>query len=96
MITEKEIWVTSSYGAKARSPLVNFHYQDVVIQMEPEKAREVALMLLEVSEASEQDAFMFEYAQKVIGVDENSAGGLLIEFRKWRQEHGKRTGDATE
>lgn len=86
MSEQKELWVKSIYGAQARQPFVGLHFQDTVIQLEPEKAREVARMLFEAAEAAEQDAFLFEWAVKDAGVSEGGAASLLHQFRKWREE----------
>lgn len=92
---EKEFWVTSGYGIKYRKPFVSIHYQDTVIQVGPDKAREIAGMLLEAAEASDQDAFLFEFAKKTIGVDDAGAAGLLNEFRLYRKEQSKNQGEET-
>lgn len=90
MSEQEELWVKSIYGAKARQPFVELHYQDTVLQLEPEKAREVARMLQESAEASEQDAFLFEWAVKDAEVSEEGAASLLHQFRKWREERNEK------
>lgn len=93
MSEERELWINSIYGSKARQPFVEFHYQDTVIQLAPEKARKVAMMLLESAEAAEQDAFLTEWAEKECGAGEEGAVKLLFFFREWRE---KRRNDAGE
>lgn len=88
---DSELWINSIYGSKAREPFVEFHYQDTVIQFSPEKAREVAMMLLESAEAAEQDGFLIEWAEKECGATEEGAVKILAFYREWRE---KRRGDA--
>lgn len=96
MSEQKELWVKSIYGAKARQPFVELHFQDTVIQLEPDKAREVARMLCESAEAAEQDAFLFEWAIKDAGCSEGGAASLIHQFRKWRDERNGKGNHATE
>lgn len=90
MSEQKELWVKSIYGWKASQPFVELHFEDVVVQLEPDKAREVARMLCESAEAAEQDAFLFEWAVKDAGVSEGGAASLLHQFRKWREERNEK------
>lgn len=65
----------------------------VIAQLTPEQAREHAHVVMEAAEASEQDAFMLDWTQRVVGVDAITATGMIWEFRKWREQRtGKKTG----
>ena len=83
-IKETNVNVTSLYGASSRLPLVSLAIQDTVTQMSPAKAREVALMLLECAEASEVDAFLWEFTAKEL--QDKAAGFFMVQqYRKWRE-----------
>lgn len=88
MSEELIFMVTTGYGWKHRQPFVNVTVgaKDFHVQMSPAEARDLALNLLESAEAAEQDAFLFEWAQKEVGVDDAGAATLLAEFRKWRED----------
>lgn len=94
MSEEREVWVQSGYGGNTKKPFVAFHYQDVVIQLDPEKAREIAMMLLESAEAAEQDAFMVEFAGEECGTTEQGAVSILAHYRGWRERRRGNAGNA--
>lgn len=81
-----QIWVQSMVSHRTRQPMVSIYWpKDVeAAQMTPAEAREFALSILRSAEAAEQDSFMFEWVQKVVGADEAAAAGLLQEYRKYR------------
>ncbi len=84
--------VTSGYGGNTRQPFVEIKTDKLKepLQLSPEEARDLARNLLEASEASEQDAFIFEFHSQVGGPrDERIGAMMLIEFRQWRDEHGQ-------
>jgi hypothetical protein len=83
----QDVWVTSLYGAATRQPIVEMTVDHKrVLACSPEKAREIASMLSEVSHAAEMDAFFFEFASEKLGVDEQRAAALMNEFRQWRNQ----------
>ena len=93
-MTWKVIRVESGYGGNSRQPFVEVKDDRLKepMQLLPEEARDLALNLLEAAEASEQDAFIFEFFSKIMGGGEkgDSAGAKsLIEFRQWRNDHGQ-------
>ena len=63
---------------------------EVIAQLDPESARSHAANMLESIEAAEQDAFMLGFAKEELGATEEAATRLLIEFRRWRERHGKK------
>ena len=87
-------WVSAIYGFKTRQPLVKFHHQDWVLQLPTCDARKIARDILTVAEASEQDAFMFEWAMKTVGVNEVEAAKLIAEFREHRKKWEPKDADA--
>ncbi len=76
--------VTTIFGAKSKEPLVQVDYLGTTALIEPEKAREMAYMLLEAAEASLQDANVYLFFQR-IGLDEAQVVSALREFRVFRQ-----------
>ena len=62
----------------------------VMCQMSPEDARAHALAMLEAAEAAEQDAFLMDFHTNKIGSPRDIALMVVIEFRRWREAHGKK------
>lgn len=91
MIQFMKIFVTSGYGHNTRQPFVQMSADamEKPIQLSPEDARDLASNLLQAAEASEQDAFIFEFHSSFVGGDERVGANMLVQFRKWRDEHGQ-------
>jgi hypothetical protein len=87
----KTIMVESGYGGNTRQPFVEIkdEWLKAPMQLSPEEARDLALNLLEAAEASEQDAFMFEFVSKDLHAGDQAAANIIGEFRKWRDGHGQ-------
>lgn len=85
------IKVTSGYGGNTRLPFVEIKTDKLKepLQLDPAAARDLAVNLLQAAEASEQDAFMFEFVSKDLKAGDQSAAGIIHEFRKWRDGHGQ-------
>jgi hypothetical protein len=81
-----EYLVTTGYGAKAKEPYVEVEAPQLRVQMTPENARALALNLLQAAEAAYSDAFLVEFTVYAAGGSMNEAAGLLIEYRKWREQ----------
>ena len=84
--------VTSGYGFNTRQPFVEIKTDKLKapLQLSPEEARDLALNLLEAAEASEQDAFIFEFHSTLGGERDDKLGaGVLFQFRQWRDDHGQ-------
>jgi hypothetical protein len=79
-----EVQVGSSFGSVTRRGLVEFTLNDQRSQMEPAKAREVGLMLLEAAEAATSDEIFVTLLEK-IGIGIEAAGAALIDLREIRQ-----------
>lgn len=86
-----DVLVRSLYGAKTKQPLVSLHWQDTAVQLTPAQAREMAGNLVQAAEASEQDAFLFEWSQAAVGCDEQAAARLIEAFRSWRIARERQT-----
>jgi hypothetical protein len=89
-MNEKVLWHQSGVN-KHGEPFVQLLMDDSVIcQLSPEEARDHAKNVLEATEASEQDAFMLSFMQQKVGLDVGKAMQVIVDFRKWREERGKK------
>lgn len=80
-----EFFTSSGYGHRTKQPFVEFSYNGrKVAQMRPEDAINLAHDLLASAEASLGDAFLVEFMRDKIGLEMPQIGGLLLEFRQWR------------
>lgn len=90
MSEERVLWHQSGVN-KNGEPFVQLLMNDEPIcQLTPEEARDHAKNVLEATEASEQDAFMFSFMQEKVGLDVNRAMQVIVDFRKWREARGKK------
>lgn len=65
----------------------------VIVEMDPDQARDHARAITEAAEAAEQDAFLMDFARNKLGAHMLAAGALLVAFREYRQERtGKSQG----
>lgn len=89
---EHVLWHQSGVNSKGE-PFVQLIQDDVVIcQLSPEEARDHAKNVLEATEASEQDAFMFNFLQdkEKFAMTTPQAMQVIVDFRKWREARGKK------
>lgn len=63
--------------------------EDQVTQWTPEEALHHAFAVIEAVEASRSDAFLVAFATEKLGLPLEASGGLIAEFRMWRER--KRT-----
>lgn len=84
---ETTFWAQSSYGMRAKQPIVVLRHQDWVLQVSPAEARQIALSILEAAESARSDAFLVEWVKVSCGADDEGAARLLHEFRNWRKDH---------
>jgi hypothetical protein len=90
---EHTLWHQSGVAPNGDPFVQLLQDEKIIAQMSPEMARDHARAITEAAEASEQDAFIMQFAQEKIGLDFNQAGQLLIEFRNFRAERtGKSQG----
>jgi hypothetical protein len=91
------LWHQSGVNAKGEPFVQLIRGHKIVAQMDPEQARDHGRVIIEAAEAAEQDAFLFGWAQKIVGVGQVQAMGLLQEFRQYRRERtGKNSGARNE
>lgn len=79
------ITVSSGYGQKAQRGFVDLTLNETRSQMEPAKAREVGLMLIEAAEAAVSDEIMVKLLRDKVGLDVERAGRVLLDLRELRQ-----------
>lgn len=77
--------VGSMYGHETRQPIVVVEIGEEKVQMRPEDARNLALNLLQASEAALSDAFLFSFITEVADGDQAIGARTLQEFRLYRQ-----------
>lgn len=90
---EGPIDVSSLVASRSGEPVVALRWGPQAGQLSPEEARAHALMILEAAAAADADAFLVSFLQHVVGVDETTAGQLLVEFRQWRQRRAEQPED---
>lgn len=78
--------VVSGYSSQRSEPFVEVAMDMSPIQMSPEKAREMGLMLIECAEAAESDAQIMGFAMGAMGLDRTHAAQLLDLFRQAREK----------
>jgi hypothetical protein len=61
----------------------------VMGQMTPTEARDHARAISEAAEAAETDAFLIQFFRNELDVPRNSALGVLMKFREFRERAGK-------
>lgn len=92
MSNEQEIPVnvTSIFGAQTRRGLVQLQIGDETTTMPPAKAREIAGLLLECAEAAGTDELLMTFFGQRVGLEEQQAGRLMLDFRRLREEFRER------
>jgi hypothetical protein len=90
---DRKLWHQSGVN-KAMEPFVQLILDNnVIAQMTPEECRDHARTMYEAAEAAETDAFLMQWATKVVGVGVEEAGRLLVEMRLFREQWtGKKYG----
>lgn len=79
------------FGRKTKQPYVELHLGDIgVTQWSPAEARHHAMAVLEVAEAAEQDAFIYEWFAGRYSLDERHVSILLQEYRAFRAAQRER------
>jgi hypothetical protein len=90
---ENILWHQSGVNLRGEPFVQLIRGTKIIAQMDLEQAREHAQAILEAAEASEQDAFILDWAKTKVGTTQEQAAQLLVEFRKFRAERtGKRGG----
>jgi hypothetical protein len=79
------VTVSSSFGQKTQRGAVELTLNDERSQMEPKKAREIGLMLIEAAEAATSDEMLVKLLDRMGLDDAEARGRMLIELREIRQ-----------
>src|SRR5262245_32694956 len=80
-----EVTVSSGYGQKSEKGYVELTLNTTRSQMEPGKAREIGLMLLQAAEAAVSDEIFITLLRR-FGIESNDQRGpILLELREIRQ-----------
>ena len=87
------LWHQSGVNGRGEPFIQLIKGTEIIAQMNLDEAREHALAVLEAAEASEQDAFIYDWVKNKVGCGPEQAAGLLGDFRRYRMERtGKRSG----
>jgi hypothetical protein len=87
---ESTIQIMGQVNATNLSPGVQMAWEGRVVQWTPEEAIRHAFNILEVTVAAEGDAFLMQFVTERIGAEREKAAQLLMDFRRWREESGRR------
>ena len=79
------VTVSSGYGRNSERGFVELTLNDQRSQMEPAKAREIGLMLIESAEAAISDQCVIELLKRVGITSDDARGRILIDLREIRQ-----------
>lgn len=83
---EQRFFVSSLVSGRTREPQVVIELDDVKTQVSAVKAREIALMILEASEAAMSDAMLVYFLVEKTGAPlDATTGAVLQEFREFRE-----------
>jgi hypothetical protein len=79
------ISVSSGYGQASQRGFVDLTLNETRSQMDPAKAREVGLMLIEAAEAAVSDEIVMALLRDKIGLDADRVAYVLLDLREIRQ-----------
>ena len=82
---ETKIEVASILSARTKQGMVELVVNDAKAQMDITKAREVAAMLHMGIEAAISDTLIYQFLTEKVGLDNEAATVMLLEFRELRQ-----------
>jgi hypothetical protein len=85
-----EIYVHSRVNSRDKKPMVDVAWDKNRTEFTPTEAFEFALGIMQCAIAAETDSLLIEWMTRVIGVELEIAGALLLEFRKFREENPSR------
>jgi hypothetical protein len=79
------VTMISILSARTKEGMVQLRVGETVVQMDLDKSREIIDMLHGVTEAAISDQLMYTFLVKSIGLEPDSAGRALLDFRELRQ-----------
>lgn len=86
-----QISVASGYGQNTKQPFVTIgianptESANPTVQLVVETARQIAMQILEASDAAESDGFIVKWLTSAAGLAPGQVGALLAEFRAYRE-----------
>jgi hypothetical protein len=81
-----EVTVSSGHGARTERGFVELTVDEVRTQMDPAKAKEIGMMLIEAAEAAISDQIVLKFLKDKIGLeDAHAQGAVLLDLREIRQ-----------
>lgn len=89
---EGQIGITAGYGHRTKTPFVAFSLANPsesansTIQMTSAQARVQAHYILEAADAADSDGFIVEWLRGTADLSEQQIGGLLTDFRAFREK----------
>lgn len=89
------ILVESMYGINTKQPLVKLTIGELLLQISPDHARDLAISLIDAAEAAEHDAWLFEFTKEQ-GATDGQAAGMVVNYRKFRAGDMFKKGDQTD
>ena len=81
---EIDVNVASLFGYNDRKGYVEFSLGETKMQITPNKAKEIGMMLFEAAEAAECDEYIGTYFKDKVGMDDKQLSVLLNDFRSHR------------
>jgi hypothetical protein len=80
------VHVANGYGARTRQPFVTLRVKEEFVNLTPAEAREIALNLIQATEAAMGDALIMRFAARNLEASDVQSAQLLVMFRKMRVE----------
>jgi hypothetical protein len=88
--------IESGISRRTRRGFVTLTWGRMVTQLTPSEARMHALRILEVAEAADSDAAVFELLTKTVELQDNVAQAFVVDLRKHRDHvKAQARGEAT-
>lgn len=94
-ISDEILWHQSGVNSKGEPFVQLIRGDKVIAQMSPEQARDHGHAIIEAAEASEQDAFIYDWVQTALELPAVAAGRMLIAFREYRAQRTNKKGGPT-
>jgi hypothetical protein len=93
--TEGHLSISSTFGHDTQLPYVTIaianqnESANPMVQMEANRAREIAMYILEAADGAESDGFLIGWLGKDADLSEGQIGALLADFRAYRERRRK-------
>jgi hypothetical protein len=84
-MSETHIEIASILSSRTKQGLVELAINDTKTQMTIDKAREVCQMLHQAIEAAITDTLIYQFVTERVGIDQERAAQILLDFRELRQ-----------